>query len=123
MVLARIAAAKRYIGRVSVLESKTVQAQRKTSRCRSGAQTRILAVGLHPNSLQSAEELEAQAAALTLPVASPMIRSGEVFATIDDAGPVYEIQNTLRDPKQTAIDASVERTGVSAPRKTPTSSL
>jgi hypothetical protein len=93
-------------------ESRTIQAQRKLYD--AGRERKLAACGgpASEAQLQSAEELDAQAAALMLPVAPPTIRSGEVFATIDEAGPVYEIQNTLRDPKQTAIDASVERTGL-----------
>jgi hypothetical protein len=44
------------------------------------------------------------------PAGAPTIRSGEVLAMPDDSGPPYEIQNTLRNPDQAAIDASVART-------------
>jgi hypothetical protein len=54
--------------------------------------------------------LDAEAAALLTPVGPPSVRNGEVFAMPDDSGPVYEIQNTLRNPDQAAIDASIKRT-------------
>jgi hypothetical protein len=57
-----------------------------------------------------ANRLDAEAAALLTPVGPPIVRSCEVFAMPDDSGPVYEIQNTLRNPDQAAIDASIKRT-------------
>ncbi len=60
--------------------------------------------------LNEALRLEAERQDLMKPLAAPTIRSGEVLYAPDESGPAYEIANTLRDPDQAAIDASVKRT-------------
>jgi hypothetical protein len=60
--------------------------------------------------LTEAVRFEAEAAALMRPPVAPTIRSGEVIYVPDDSGPASEIADTLRDPDQAAIEASVKRT-------------
>ena len=94
----------------SAPESRTSQALRKQRR--AGIERRYAANGgpSAEDQLAVACDLEQQAAALLVPLGMPHIRNGEVLATVDDSGPAYEIQNTLRNPDQAAIDASVART-------------
>jgi len=60
--------------------------------------------------LADAERLEANAAALMKLAGAPTVRSGEVTHVPGGSGPPREIVDTLSDPDQVAIDASVART-------------
>jgi hypothetical protein len=96
-------------------ESRTRQALRKL---RDAGKERRLANAGGPSSDEeraAAARLEAEAVELNKPVGVPVIRSGEVLAmpeTPDESEPPHEIKNTLRDPDQAAIDASVARTNL-----------
>jgi hypothetical protein len=60
--------------------------------------------------LEDAQRLEANAAALMKPTGAPTVRGGEVLYVPEGDSPSSEIANTLRNPDQAAIDASVTRT-------------
>ena len=60
--------------------------------------------------VEEAERLETIATALMVPERAPTVRSGEISYAPDNSGPPTEIADTLRNPDQAAIDASVERT-------------
>jgi hypothetical protein len=91
-------------------ETKSRQAER--ARRNAGIERR-LAQHAGPGAaaqLEEAERLETIAAALMKPAAAPTVKSGEVIYVPDDSGPASEIADTLRNPDQAAIDASVKRT-------------
>ena len=91
-------------------ESKTRQAHRAL---RNASKQRKDASWEGPSAgaiLQEAERLEAEAAALLQPAGIPVVRAGEVLAMPDGSGPLSEIKNTLCNPNQAAVDASVMRT-------------
>jgi hypothetical protein len=63
-----------------------------------------------PTQLEDTKRLESVAAALMKPAAAPTVRCGEVMCVSSEPGPANEIVDTLSNPDQTAIDASVSRT-------------
>jgi hypothetical protein len=91
-------------------ESRTRQAHRKLRN--AGVERKLASCGgpVAQSDLETAVSLEAEAADLMKPAGIPKLSGGEVLSMPNDAGPVYEIQNTLRNPDQAAIDASVMRT-------------
>jgi hypothetical protein len=60
--------------------------------------------------LKDAERLEASALEWMKPEAAPTVRNGEVMYADGGSGPSSEVADTLRNPDQAAIDASVART-------------
>jgi hypothetical protein len=93
------------------VESRTRHAQRKL---RNVQGERKVALGGGPSAeeaLSEAQRLESKAADLMKPACTPVLRSGEVLrlpGLPDDAGPVWEIANTLRDPDQAAWAATAD---------------
>jgi hypothetical protein len=92
------------------VETKSRQAAR--ARRNAGIERRLARhAGLGAaDQLAEAERFETIAAALMKPTGAPTVKSGEVVAAPDEAGPASEIADTLRNPDQAAIDASVKRT-------------
>jgi hypothetical protein len=93
-------------------EAETKSRQAERARRNAGIERR-LAQHAGPGAavqLEEAERLETVAAALMKPAAAPTVRSGEVIYVPDESGPASEIADTLRNPDQAAIDASVKRT-------------
>jgi hypothetical protein len=60
--------------------------------------------------LKDAERLESVAADLMKPAAAPVVKCGEVTYVSGESGPNREIVDTLNNPDQAAIDASISRT-------------
>jgi hypothetical protein len=60
--------------------------------------------------LEDAQRLEAVAVALMKPSGPPTVRCGEVTSVPGDSGPSREIADTLSNPDQAAVEASVTRT-------------
>jgi hypothetical protein len=60
--------------------------------------------------LKDAERLESVADALMKPTAAPIVRCGEITYVPGELGPANEIVDTLINPDQAAIDASISRT-------------
>jgi hypothetical protein len=91
-------------------ESKSRLAARALSN--AGVERRSLQCGGPgaPVHLEDAQRLEAVAAALMKPSGTPTVKCGEVTFVPGDSGPSREITDTLRNPDQAAIDASVART-------------
>lgn len=92
------------------LDSKSRRAERALRN--AGIERRLAqyAGSAAPAQLADAERLEANAAALMKPTSPPTVRGGEVLYVPGGESPSSEIANTLRNPDQAAIDASVTRT-------------
>jgi hypothetical protein len=60
--------------------------------------------------LEDAKRLESVAAALLKPASAPVVRCGEVTYISGQTGPARQIADTLDNPDQAAIDASISRT-------------
>jgi hypothetical protein len=60
--------------------------------------------------LEEAQRLEAVAAALMKPSGTPTVKCGEVSHVPGNSGPSREIADTLSNPDQAAVEASVTRT-------------
>lgn len=94
---------------MSETKSRTVQAHEKfqaAARQRKGASYGSEEA---PELIAMAGNLEAEASALMRPEAHTL-RGGEVLRIAEAEAPAWEIRNTLRDPDQAALDASIVRT-------------
>jgi hypothetical protein len=60
--------------------------------------------------VEDAQRLEGVAVALMKPATAPIVRCGEVTCVPGEPGPSREIADTLNNPDQAAIDASISRT-------------
>ena len=83
-----------------------------TARRNAGVERRLALSGGSEAAAQltDAERLEAVAAALMKPASAPVVKCGEVAYVSGDTGPAQEIADTLNNPDQAAIDASISRT-------------
>jgi len=92
------------------------------SRSRVAARLELLAAGHRKDascggsnaagSVEEADRLDVQVAALHIPEAPPTLKCGEVARSADENSPPWEITNTLHKPDQIAIDASATRTAL-----------
>lgn len=95
---------------VTKAETKSRLAARALS---NAAVERRLALRCGPNAAAAsaeADRIESFAAALMKPTGSPTVRSGEVVHASGGSGPPREFADTLSNPDQAAIEASIART-------------
>jgi hypothetical protein len=97
-------------------ERHTKSQRAEIARRNAGVERRLAQCGGSEGAarLKDAERLEHVAVALMKPAAAPVVKCGEVTRVFGEIGPNREIVNTLDNPGQAAIDASISRTDLLA---------
>jgi hypothetical protein len=96
------------------LARSDTKSQRAEAARRNAGIERRLALHAGPEEaaarLKDAERLDRVASDLMRPISAPVVSCGEVTGASGENGPARQIVNTLSNPDQAAIDASIART-------------